>query len=210
LIYDDFKNTNRKSEMKPGDIIEVSKYECGKYCKREFIAMTSDNRFLCWNENKNSASAWEYGRDIDKLKELKECEALGAQFEYFNSARQEWVAKDKPVWSKFTKYRIKSNISPEEFKKHSKEIIAWWGGAKIQYYNNPKTKWSAANLPLWSINVKYRIKPKKAKTIHEFLYRADISKEFVLSSYPRTLKYIKENFKNNGYILTGRSWKLPD
>ena len=196
----------KMKEFKQGTLIEVSNYTNFKDSRtREFIAMSSENKYLCWTENKIDASTWKYARRADKLIELKECHATGAKIEYKN-IYDSWVPTDKPTWDESLEYRIKDGITPEKFKKFRKEIIAHWEGERIELFNAFIEEWQSVEDIDWNLTYRYRV--KSTKTVHEFLYKADLSKEFVLSTKPRTLKYIEENFTD--YILTGRSWEVPD
>ena len=61
--------------MEAGDIIEVSNKEdfSDKFLKqREFITMTSDNYYLCWNYCETDAVIWKHGREIANTKTIYE------------------------------------------------------------------------------------------------------------------------------------------
>jgi len=46
---------------KQGDIIEVSIYsDLTSFNRLEFIAMTNDNKYLCWSKDKTTACVREY------------------------------------------------------------------------------------------------------------------------------------------------------
>ena len=109
--------------MKTGDMIEVSSWiEFTKCYEREFIGIYSEaDRYICWNEDKTKIDIWSFGREIDPFRELKECEALGARFEFLYEA--EWVDTSKPSWLEYIKYRIKGGITVEQFKaNHEKSV----------------------------------------------------------------------------------------
>ena len=193
--------------MKAGDIIEVSQDEIYRFpFEREFIGMTSNYEFLCWDSKKTYAYVWNYGRKIDQFKELKECEALGAKFEYvayFNNLK--WEELDgAPKWNENAKYRIKGGITPEQFKKHNKEIIAWWNGAEIEFYNGINEAWVIPNLyPTWEINTKYRVKDDK--TVYEWMYYK--AGAWHTHNKLMTKEQAKAHFIST-YKETGRSWEI--
>jgi hypothetical protein len=194
--------------MLPGDMIEVNDCKNGKgYVKREFIAMASTGKFLCWSTDKEFAVAWEYAREIDPFKELKECETLGARFECRrkNGIWSE-IIYNTPNWHKHLEYRIKGDIAIEQFKTHHKEITAWWDGTEVEYYSNYKNKWIVKGNPFWSVDTKYRI--KKTKTIYEWIYK-DVN-IWQISGLLLTEVEAKEHFKGCEYKKTDRSWSMPN
>jgi len=196
--------------MLAGEIIEVSKYKRFSISeKREFIAMTSNNKFLCWNDDKTCAIAWEYGRETDQLKELKECEVLGARFEC-KSSRSEWgdIGEPGPLWLDGTEYRIKDGITPEQFKKHPKEIIAWWDGAEIEYLSSIDDTWKSPldNEPTWGVNNTYRI--KEIKTVYEWIYQKYDKGSWCIDQVLRTEKEATNHFGFVKHKKTGRSFEI--
>lgn len=52
----------------------------------------------------------------------------------------------------------------EGLNKHSKEVLAFMGGAKIEYNNNNGRGWFEIRNPLWSVNSVYRVKEKEPLT----------------------------------------------
>ena len=148
---------------KQGDMAEVRDFESESFVKREFISMSSNGRYLCWSEDKNFASVWKYARPVDKFRELKECYELGAKFEYYDEHTKNWYRTNQPNWDENTMYRIRNGITSQAFKKHRKEIVAWWNGVKIEYYNNGIHAWLHVQTPSWSLITDYRIKEPEFK-----------------------------------------------
>ena len=48
---------------KHGETVKVS-VDGVAFCEREFISITSNNRYLCWSEGKTEAYAWQYIQSI--------------------------------------------------------------------------------------------------------------------------------------------------
>jgi hypothetical protein len=148
---------------KPGEIIEVSNTGKNGWQEREFIGMTIYDKYLCWAHDRTTANPWGYARPVDKFRELKECCKLGAKFEYKLYDNNNWKnCKNfkgdwcQPSWNKDRKYRIKNDISTEQFLKHHKEIVAFWNGKAIESLSNDN--WYEVGIPVWDINTKYRVK----------------------------------------------------
>jgi hypothetical protein len=193
--------------IKQGDMIEVSdSIDFEDFEIREFIDMTNEGKYLCWSENKINALSWRYGKEIDLFKELKECAKFGAIIELYDEDIENWI-EIKPSWIRDIKYRIKGGIAPEQFKKHPKEIMAWWNGAEIEYFNPDDNNWCNTNgKPLWNVHVKYRI--KEPKIVYEWLYKPGDT--WLLSAKILTEEEAFNNFKSWKYMKTGRSWEVPD
>ena len=199
--------------MKTGDLIEVDyTADFKSSIIREFIGMTSTNKFLCWTLNKEYAVVLDYGREISKFKELKECETLGARFEC-KSSRSEWgdIGEPGPLWLDGAEYRIKDDITPEQFKKHYKEIIAWWNGAEIEFRDmKGDRKWEynpRQDALTWRLDHQYRVKKPKTKTVYEWVYKPGNYWQV----YHRliTEEEAKEFFTCR-YQKTGRNWEVLD
>ena len=161
-------------EPKQGEMITVWDTENKKY-KREFIAITEDNKYVCYLTSKNDAYIWNYAEPIDEFKKLKKCYELGARFEYRYLGKIEWhncISNGKfvqPKWYTNSEYRIKNGIEPEKFLKHHKEIIAWWNGAEIEYYDSCIKEWKDVRNPFWTMLNQYRVK-EEPKTVAKYRY----------------------------------------
>ena len=57
---------NKKFIPKQGEMIRVREYRNHEWKEREFIAITSDNKYLCWAEGKTEALSWKYAEPISK------------------------------------------------------------------------------------------------------------------------------------------------
>jgi hypothetical protein len=148
------------SEFKNGDMIEVRNHNANQWNQEELIAITKDNKYLCWNDYRTDVFEWNFGRPIDKFRKLKECYKLGAILQV-KIANGKWsLLNGEPSWDNSIEYRIKDGIEPKQFLKHYKEIIAFWNGESIEYYNEFLGDWVPKTDPSWYINDKYRVKEK--------------------------------------------------
>ena len=135
---------------------------------------------------------------------MKECEALGARFELLDIINNWKDMPSKPLWLKNAKYRIKGGITPEQFKKHHKEIVAWWDGAEIEYLSSDGEWWATDTL-CWDIDTEYRVKEPKTKTVYEWMFKHE-------SHWKPYYKFITEeeakDYFTCEYKKTGRSWEV--
>jgi hypothetical protein len=152
------------SKFKHREMIEVKDNSRNSWHEREFISMTSEDKYLCWDKEKKTAYAWNDARPIDEFEKLKKCYQLGAKFEYqLSDGNWEQCKKFngnwcEPNWLTDRVYRIIDDIEPKQFLKHHREIVAYWDGKEIEYYNTTLEGWTLSDDPLWGLNIKYRIK----------------------------------------------------
>ncbi len=158
---------------------------------------------------------WSYVKPINKHKELKECFALGARFEfhyYFQKDNKWGKCKDfaetwiKPRWDSGAEYRILGGISPEVFKKHHNEIIAYWDGAEIEIYNNDINSWEIVFLPAWDIENNYRVKSPKLQVDTKLLVKDKTTSKWK----KRHFSHFDENDLIYCWLGGGTSWSQTD
>jgi len=97
----------------------------------------------------------------DQFKDLKRVVSEGARIELSSSFLRNWkTLRGQPIWEcKLEQYRIKGNISIEQWDKHKEVIKEFWKGTKVEYYECITNEWHKASCPSWSL-LKYRVKPK--------------------------------------------------
>jgi len=197
------------NEFKQGEVVEVTNYPTeNKWKIREFIGY-SNKGYVCWNKNKDYIATWAHIRKVKPHKKLKEFA------EKYPKCKWEWSSpisdyiewnpcSNEIDWDKNYRYRIRDNISLESYEKFENVILAWWSGAKIEYYTMSNS-WKTSKYPIWKLAIKYRIKPK---TIYEFMVKH--FNDWYINNKLLTLKEIKEIYDKSEYKLTGRSWKVKE
>jgi len=167
--------------------------------------MTAENKYLCWREGKKTAYAWENARPVDKFKDLKKCYKLGARIEHqlldgnwgkCKTTSGKWC---EPAWVPNRIYRIKDGITPEQFLKHHKEILAYWDGKKIEYCNKSEEEWKNTDYPSWHLENRYRIKEKS-------IYYYQWEKLTGNGNTIETLGYATDEYAED-YNYTGKGWR---
>jgi hypothetical protein len=148
-IYDNFKDLKRVHEE--GARIEL--YDT----QLEVWVETTDP---IWSDNieyriKGDITFKEWGKYKDLIKAWWD----GAEMEYYNTYSSRWLKEPNPEWTEYTDYRIKDGIAVEEWDRWKKLIKKWWRGANIQFKHNSKWEDVRDNLPTWSLESVYRIKP---------------------------------------------------
>lgn len=62
-------------------------------------------------------------------------------------------------------------MNREGFNKHKDLILAWASGATIQYFSNMRDVWYDVDVPAWSENYQYRIKPAEPRVWYAPVYK---------------------------------------
>ena len=101
----------------------------------------------------------------DKFKDLKRAYSEGAIIEYWSDLYDEWrEPKKTPLWANDNKYRIKGNLTIEQWDYHDHEVIkAWWEGKPIEFRQKGKkedwyTTYRQVDIIAWRLDYEYRIK----------------------------------------------------
>jgi hypothetical protein len=194
-----------------GDIITVHEHEDAMKFNREFITMSPAGDYLCWNPTHTQADTWHYAEPIDEFKLLKECinlnaiiEVLGTDGEWFQTLNS-MLCFDLPR----DNYRIKDNISPEQFLKHHKDIVAFWDGSEIELLH-ADGRFTTKKNPTWRIDATYRIKPEPTYYYqYETIVANGVIKQttlYMTDEYAERLDYTETNgwFKIES---SKREWK---
>ena len=51
--------------LKQDDMVSVKQYEDADFIKREFVAITSEDKSLYWNEANTAAFKWKFAKEIE-------------------------------------------------------------------------------------------------------------------------------------------------
>ena len=100
----------------------------------------------------------------DPFLDLKQCYSEGARIEYsiFSGNKKRWleVTQVSDLWCNL-EYRIKDDISVEQWNQSSTTIKAYWNGSEIESTANRTNTFQKDEIPEWSLLSKYRIQTLK-------------------------------------------------
>jgi hypothetical protein len=99
----------------------------------------------------------------DKFANLKKAYTEGAIIECRPIGCKEWEVNNDPLWVNDVEYRIKDDITIEQWNIHKDVIKAYWKGKLIEFRVDESLDWSDSfpGTQSWCTDYKYRIKPSQ-------------------------------------------------
>ena len=106
----------KMTEFTQGEMIEVSDDENFENSfEREFIAMTKNEKYLCWSLNKFNTSTWKYARPIEntRMVEFYKWEKLILDKQGYTIIETDYVDDE---YAKYLRYKAEGFIKIESSK----------------------------------------------------------------------------------------------